>query len=396
MVKKPHPLSFEIVAKCTVTKARASVINLKHSSVLAPVFMPVGTQGTMKGITSKQLEEVPCEIILANTYHLGLRPGEKILQEVGGLHKLMSWSKSLLTDSGGFQMVSLSALAQVTEEGVNFTSPRDPTSTMLLTPEMSIGIQKSIGSDIVMQLDDVVPPLSKDERMVEATERSVRWLDRCMSAELGTDQNLFPIIQGGIDLGLREQCINEMLKKDLHGYAIGGLCGGEDKGSFCKIIDFCTSKLDSGKPIYCMGIGYCIDILVCVALGVDMFDCVYITRTARFGHALVASRPNSISLKQSCYANDFSPIEENCKCMTCTRYTRSFLHHALLQETTACHLITIHNLHFQMNFMTQIRESIIQQNFPEFVKTFLKRTYGEISSAPSWAIDALRTAGISL
>ena len=393
MIRAPHPLSFEIIAKCNTTKARASTISLKHSSVPAPVFMPVGTQGTMKGITSRQLEGVPCEIILANTYHLGVRPGEAVLQEVGGLHKLMSWNKSLLTDSGGFQMVSLSALAQVTEEGVTFASPRDPTSTMLLTPEMSIRIQWRIKSDIVMQLDDVIPPLSSGERMLEATERSVRWLDRCMAAELDADQNLFPIIQGGIDLDLRERCINEMLKRDLCGYAIGGLCGGEDKGSFWRIIDYCTSRLDASKPVYCMGIGYCIDILVCVALGVDMFDCVYITRTARFGHALTIS--GSLSLKQACYADDFSPIDENCKCMTCARYTRAFLHHALIQETVVCHLITIHNLHFQMNFMKQIRDSIINQTFPEFVMITLRQMYGEVSGAPDWVIDAFKAAGIS-
>ena len=243
---KSPALTFQIhsnLHKDDISQARASTVHLKHGSVRTPVFMPVGTKGTIKGLSSEQLLEqaLAPEIILGNTYHLALQPGTTLIDKLGGLHNFMNWNNNLLTDSGGFQMVSLLKLAEITEEGVKFQSHLDSTKTLILTPEHSIGHQNNIGSDIMMQLDDVVSSVNPDfERFQEATSRSVRWLDRCIQAhKKPLTQNLFAIIQGGLDVspnGLRDQCLTEMVKRDLPGYAIGGLAGGEDKESFWKVV----------------------------------------------------------------------------------------------------------------------------------------------------------------
>ncbi|KAI9590966.1 Queuine tRNA-ribosyltransferase [Syncephalis fuscata] len=248
-------LHFEIVAKCPTTKARVSRLHLPHFVADTPMFMPVGTQGTMKGLTTQQLEDLDCHVILGNTYHLGNRPGQELLDEAQGLHKFMNWSRGLLTDSGGFQMVSLLKLAEITEKGVEFEAPHDG-SRMLLTPEKSIDLQNSIGADIMMQLDDVVSSLTTGPRLEEAMLRSIRWLDRCIDAhKRPNEQNLFAIIQGGLMPELRRTCIDEMVKRDLPGYAIGGLSGGEEKDQFWRIVTLCTDLLPEDKPRYCMGVG---------------------------------------------------------------------------------------------------------------------------------------------
>ena len=240
----PHALKLEILAKCPTTKARVSRLYLPHFTASTPMFMPVGTQGAMKGLTVKQLEDLDCHVILGNTYHLGLRPGEETLNEVGGLHKFMGWKRGMLTDSGGFQMVSLLALSEITEDGVKFLSPFDG-SPMLLTPEKSMKIQNAIEADILMQLDDVVSSLTTGDRVVEAMWRSIRWLDRCIKAHKKTDcQNLFAIIQGGLDVDLRRICLDEMIKRDTPGYAIGGLSGGEAKDTFWRM---CVFQLTQSK-----------------------------------------------------------------------------------------------------------------------------------------------------
>ncbi|KNC78772.1 queuine tRNA-ribosyltransferase [Sphaeroforma arctica JP610] len=389
-----HPaLQFNIKAKCSTTKARCADLVLPHSVVETPVFMPVGTQGTMKGITFKQLEELGCQICLANTYHLGHRPGPELLEEVGGLHNFMKWPRSLLTDSGGFQMVSLLSLAEITEVGVKFQSPHDG-SSLMLTPEKSIELQNTIGSDIMMQLDDVVHVLTTGPRVEEAMYRSIRWLDRCISAHKNpTTQNLYAIIQGALDLDLRTKCIDEMVKRDLPGYAIGGLSGGEEKDAFCKVVSHCTDLLPDGRPRYCMGVGYAVDLVVCVALGVDQFDCVYPTRTARFGTALVKS--GTMSLKQRVYENDLRPIDEDCPCSTCKNYTRSYLHQIVTKETVACHLVTIHNIAYQLTLMKTLRESIMEDRFPGFVRNFFADMYPD-GKYPAWCIEALQSVNLDL
>jgi queuine tRNA-ribosyltransferase len=273
-------MAFKILAECPVSKARAAVMSLPHADVETPVFMPVGTQGTLKGVTPRQLEGLDCRILLANTYHLGNRPGCDVLERVGGLHKFMGWNRALLTDSGGFQMVSLLKLAEITEDGVKFRSPHDD-SEMVLTPEYSTQIQNTIGADIIMQLDDVVHSSTTGYRVEEAMWRTLRWLDRCISAhKKPDDQNLFGIVQGGLQPDLRKTCVEEMVKRGLPGYAIGGLSGGEEKDVFWRVVSLCTDLLPRDKPRYCMGVGYSVDLVVCSALGVDMYDCVFPTRTA--------------------------------------------------------------------------------------------------------------------
>ena len=300
-------------------------------------------------------------------------------------------------------MVSLLKLATITEEGVRFLSPHDG-SSMLLTPEHSMSLQNSIGSDIMMQLDDVLVTTSPDKvRMREAMERSVRWLDRCIAAHKNPDrQNLFCIIQVGLDLEMRRECCREMVARDTPGIAIGGLSGGEAKDDFCKVVVTCTELLPELKPRYVMGIGYPEDLVVSTALGADMFDCVWPTRTARFGNAV--TKFGVLNLKREMYAADFGPIEDGCGCACCRPVdqegsmgiTRAFIHHNAAKETVSAHLLTIHNVWYQLNLMREAREAIIADNFPEFVREFFGRLYPGRQSYPSWATTALRGVGIDL
>ncbi|KAI9309050.1 queuine tRNA-ribosyltransferase [Cunninghamella echinulata] len=388
-------LTFETVATCSTTKARASLLTLPHGPVNTPVFMPVGTQGTLKGVTPQQLKNMNCQIMLNNTYHLGLKPGKETLDMIGGTHRFQQWDGNLLTDSGGFQMVSLLKLAEITEKGVQFASPHDG-SLMMLTPEHSMALQNTIGADIMMQLDDVISSLTTGPRVEEAMWRSIRWLDRCIEAhQRPHDQNLFAIIQGGLNKDLRRKCVEEMIKRDTPGYAVGGLSGGEEKNEFWQIVSLCTDLLPKNKPIYCMGVGYAEDLVVCVALGVDMFDCVYPTRTARFGNALTMN--GILSLKTNRFANDFGPIEEGCDCSTCKNYTRSYIHLLISsKETVGCHLVTVHNVAFQLRLMNGLRNAIIEDRFPDHVKQFFANYFGDKSKYPAWAVSALQSVNVDL
>ncbi|PSN33026.1 Queuine tRNA-ribosyltransferase catalytic subunit [Blattella germanica] len=332
-------LSFRIKAKCNVSKARSSVMSLPHCDVNTPVFMPVGTQGTLKGLLPDQLEKLGCQIMLGNTYHLGTRPGPALIKKAGGLHKFMNWNRALLTDSGGFQMVSLLKLAEITEEGVKFQSPYDG-SEVMLTPEHSIEIQNSIGADIIMQLDDVVKTTTVGPRVEEA----------------------------------------------MHS-------GGESKDDFWRMVHLSTNILPENKPRYLMGVGFAADLVVCCALGVDMFDCVFPTRTARFGCALVLN--GQLNLKQKIYEKDFNPIDKDCVCSTCQNYTRAYLHSIVTVETVACHLLTVHNIAFQLGLMRSIRESIENDSFPDYVKNFMLNLFPS-KEYPKWIIDALAAVNIHL
>ncbi|KAL7627446.1 hypothetical protein AAE478_001639 [Parahypoxylon ruwenzoriense] len=394
-------LTFELVARCSfqTTRARASTLTLPHGPVQLPVFMPVATQASLKGLTPEQLEETGCRLCLNNTYHLGLKPGQDVLAAIGGAHKLQGWNYNLLTDSGGFQMVSLLKLANITEEGVRFLSPHDGTP-MLLTPEHSISLQNTIGSDIIMQLDDVLVTTSPDHvRMREAMERSVRWLDRCIAAHKNpTTQNLFCIIQGGLDTDMRRECCKEMVARDTPGIAIGGLSGGEAKADYCRVVATCTELLPELKPRYVMGIGYPEDLVVSVALGADMFDCVWPTRTARFGNAV--TRYGVLNIRNAKYTNDFGPIEDGCGCMCCREggmgITRAFVHHNTAKETVAAHLLTMHNVWYQLNLMREVRAAIVADRFPEFIRQFFANLYPDKEGYPKWAVDALRGVGVDL
>lgn len=303
-------------------------------------------------------------------------------------------------------MVSLLKLATITEEGVRFLSPHDGTP-MLLTPEHSMSLQNSIGSDIMMQLDDVLVTTSPDKaRMREAMERSVRWLDRCIAAHRNpTTQNLFCIIQGGLDLPMRRECTAQMVVRDTPGIAIGGLSGGEAKADYCAVVATCTRMLPDLKPRYVMGIGYPEDLVVSVALGADMFDCVWPTRTARFGNAV--TKWGMMKLKNSEFANDFGVIEEGCGCLCCRPrvdgnedkglgITRAFIHHNVGKETVAAHLLTMHNVWYQLNLMREVREAIIADRYPAFLKEFFGRLYPDRREYPEWAVNALQGVGVDL
>lgn len=393
MAAKPSALALKVLAECPVTKARACEMKLPHATVLTPVFMPVGTQGSMKGLVPEQLKELDCRIILGNTYHLGHRPGPELIRKAGGLHDFMKWDRALLTDSGGFQMVSLLRLAEITEEGVRFQSPHDG-SMMLLTPERSIEIQNDIGADIIMQLDDVVASTVTGPRVEEAMHRTIRWLDRCISAHKRPhEQNLFPIVQGGLNEDLRRQCARELVKREVPGFAIGGLSGGEEKNDFWRMVTASTDELPKTKPRYLMGVGFAVDLVVCVALGCDMFDCVFPTRTARFGCALVSS--GQLNLKSKSFSKDFQPIDKSCDCTTCAKYTRAYLHTVVTNETVACTLLTVHNIAYQLNLMRSMHKSIIEGRFPSFVKQFFKVMFPE-KNYPEWAVDALVSVNIVL
>jgi len=384
------PLMFQVLKK--FRKARASILSLPHGEVSTPVYMPVGTKGTIKGLTSKQMEDLGCKILLGNTYHLALRPSGDMLEKFGGLHKFMNWKYNILTDSGGFQMVSLSKLCEINEEGVKFTSPFDST-LMSMRPEDSMKIQNQIGSDIMMALDDVVKTTTQGPRMGEAQERTTRWLQRCNDGHKRKDvQNLFGIVQGGVDLPLRRKSLDDLIAMDLPGYAIGGLAGGEDKEDFWKVVDFCTTYLPEDKPRYLMGVGYPVDLVVCSCLGVDMFDCVFPTRTARFGTALTKYGFHKLVKPEN--ANDYTPIEEGCDCPTCTTYTRAYLYSTIGKEEVACHLITTHNIYYLLNLMGKLRESIINGTLENFVNDFLEKQFHKEKVIPKWVNDAMVKAGI--
>lgn len=390
---KVPPLTYKVMAECSSSKARAGLMTLRHSEVNTPVFMPVGTQGTMKGILPDQLIDLNCQILLGNTYHLGMRPGIETLKKAGGLHKFMSWPRAILTDSGGFQMVSLLQLAEIDENGVNFRSPFD-NSECMLTPEHSIEIQNAIGADIMMQLDDVVKTTTTGPRMEEAMHRTIRWVDRCIAAHSrDDDQSLFPIVQGGLDEELRKQCVAGLMQRQVRGYAVGGLSGGESKDEFWRTVHVCTDLLPKDKPRYLMGVGFAADLVVCVALGIDMFDCVFPTRTARFGSALVMQ--GQLNLKQKKYALDMRPIDEDCDCSTCKLYTRSYLHHIVTFESVSCSLLSIHNIAFQLRLMRLMREAIQRDEFPQFVRKFMATHFAN-EPVPNWIKEALAAVNIEL
>jgi queuine tRNA-ribosyltransferase len=374
-------------------------MRLAHGVTMLPAFMPVATQAAIKGLTPQQVESLGITLMLNNTYHLNLRPGIKVLDEAGGAHKFQGWNRNLLADSGGFQLVSLSKFTNITEDGALFASPFNGEPTML-TPEESISIQHSIGADIIMQLDDVVSSLTVGPRVGEAMHRSVRWLDRCIEQHEKSGrkdkQNLFAIVQGGLDPALRDLCLDAMIeRKDrVTGYAIGGLSGGEEKDIFWKIIKQCADRLPSDRPRYSMGVGFAEDLLVCVALGVDMADCVFPTRTARFGVALTFKGP--LNLKLGKHTKSMEPIDKNCPCPTCVSgMSRAVLHHIVTIETAGAHALTIHNLVFQAQVMGGARDAILEGRFPEYLRSFFFDYFGD-TGYPEWCVNALRSVGVDL
>lgn len=359
-----------------------------------PIFMPVATQGSLKGMTVDQILSLPNapSIILGNTYHLGLRPGPELLEEVNGLHNWMGWNRGLLTDSGGFQMVSLQKLSKVTEEGVLFRAPHAADSEILLKPEESIRIQNAIGSNIAMMLDDVVPSLTTGERVEEAMYRTIRWLDRAIKCHKRPhDQAIFAIVQGGLDQDLRKKCAEEMVKRkdSLGGFAIGGLSGGEAKDIFWQSVKTSVDALPEDMPRYCMGVGYAEDICVCVALGVDMFDCVFPTRTGRFGQALTFTKNEKISN----WKGMEGPIEPDCGCYACKNMSKGALY-CIKDTPMAGQLLSLHNVEFMGRLMSYLREAIKTNRLEEYLCKFFHNRYGD--KIEQWIIDALKSVNIDV
>ncbi len=354
--------SFQCQAACSHTHARAGVFHTPHGSVETPRFMPVGTLATVKGIIPQQLEAAAAQMILANTYHLHLQPGESIVQEAGGLHRFMGWNRPILTDSGGFQVFSLSELRKISETGVTFRSPRDG-SIIAITPERSIQIQNALGADVIMAFDECPPADATKEQVQIATERSYRWLKRCMEAhQYPQTQALFGIVQGGIHLDLRTIAAQQLRELDLPGYAIGGVSVGEAPELINATVSHTTPLLPANKPRYLMGVGTYREMVQAIASGIDLFDCVIPTRFGRHGTALVQGE--RINIKNAQYKRDFRPLDETCTCYACTNFSRAYLNHLVRsREMLGYIMLSLHNLTELIRFTQDIRTSILQDEF---------------------------------
>ncbi len=354
--------SFECQATCSQTKARAGVFHTPHGIVETPRFMPVGTLATVKGIIPQQLEAADAQMILANTYHLHLQPGEDIVEGAGGLHSFMGWNKPILTDSGGFQVFSLSELRQITEEGVTFKSPRDG-SMIKITPERSIKIQNALGADVIMAFDECPPADATREQVEAATNRSYRWLKRCIETHQNTEQQaLFGIVQGGIHLDLRQKAVAQLTELDLPGYAIGGVSVGEDPELINATVQYTAPLLPVHKPRYLMGVGTYREMTQAIAAGIDLFDCVIPTRFGRHGTALVQGQ--RINIKNAAYKRDYQPLDETCSCYACQNFSRAYLNHMVRsQEMLGYIMLSLHNVTELIRFTQQIRSAIFQGTF---------------------------------
>lgn len=366
-------ISFEIVAVDERSGARAGVIHTPHGDVETPVFMPVGTQATVKTMSPRELEEIGIQLIVSNTYHLHLRPGDDLIAEIGGIHKFMGWNHPVLTDSGGFQVYSLSDLRRVSEDGVTFRSHIDG-SYITFTPERVMEIEMNIGADIIMIFDEPSPypvPYHEAERAMELT---LRWAKRAKEhkEKIGSQQALFGIVQGSVYPDLRERCAVEMVAMEFDGYAIGGLALGEPKVEMVEAIRAAVKHLPEDKPRYLMGVGYPEDIIIGVEHGVDMFDCVLPTRNARTG--TVFTHRGKLVIKNAIYARDFTPLDPECDCYVCRTFTRAYIRHLFnAGEILAPRLATYHSLYFFAKFMSEMRNAIINNEFLEWKQEFLSK-----------------------
>ncbi|WP_269604436.1 tRNA guanosine(34) transglycosylase Tgt [Prochlorococcus marinus] len=361
-MKKPL-FDFKIKSRCKSTLARVCSFKTPNGIVNTPRFMPVGTLGTVKGVTSDQLKKTGAEMILANTFHLHLQPGEKIVQEAGGLHEFMSWKKPILTDSGGFQVFSLAKLNKIDDEGVSFQSPRDGRN-IFLTPEKAIEIQMALGSDIAMAFDQCPPYPASESDVEEACKRTHHWLERCINAHEKEDQAVFGIVQGGCFPHLRELSAKIVSGFDLPGIAIGGVSVGEPINQMHKIVREICPLLPEDRPRYLMGIGTLREMAVAVANGVDLFDCVIPTRLGRHGSALVNGE--TWNLRNSRFKDDYRPLDSSCPCEACTGYTRAYIHHLIRnKELLGLTLLSLHNLTHLIRFTGAMRKAILEGSFSE-------------------------------
>ena len=364
-------------------RARRGRLTLEHGVVETPVFMPVGTYGTVKGMLPRDIEDIQAQIILGNTFHLYLRPGLDVIREHGGLHEFMKWDKPILTDSGGFQVFSLGAMRKIKEEGVTFRSPIDG-SKVFLSPEISMEIQKVLNSDIVMIFDECTPYPATHEEAQKSLQLSLRWAKRCKEHHHNVLENknaLFGIIQGGMYEDLRDESLKGLLEIGFDGYAIGGLSVGEPKEEMIKVLDYLPEKMPEDKPRYLMGVGKPEDIVEAVRRGVDMFDCVMPTRNARNGHYFVTD--GLVRIRNSKYRHDQSPLDPHCDCYTCKNFTRAYLFHLeKCGEMLGSMLGTIHNLRYYQRFTQDIRNALDNGTFDDFVQDFYARRGLDVPPCP--------------
>jgi queuine tRNA-ribosyltransferase len=354
-MKFSEPFSFEILA--VKGKARAGVFHTPHGSILTPVFAPVGTQATVKSLTPAQIKEAGASLILSNTYHLYLRPGDELIASLGGLHEFMAWPGPILTDSGGFQVFSLAQMRKIDKDGVSFKSHIDG-SPQRLTPEKSIAIQENLGADIIMAFDECAEPYDR-QYSESAMERTHLWAERCINVKTRQDQALFGIVQGGIFPDLRERSAQYLSSLNLPGYAIGGLSVGETKTEMRETINLVTDILPKDKPRYLMGVGTPADILTGVENGIDIFDCVLPTRLAR--HHAAMTTTGRLNLMNASFARDGQPIDQSCSCYTCRTFSRAYLRHLITaREMLAASLLSIHNIHTLIQTITSLREDILE------------------------------------
>lgn len=361
-------MKFTLLKKDPNCSARLGIVSTTRGDIQTPIFMPVATHGAMKPLTPAQIKETGSQIILSNTYHLHLQPGEGLVKKAGGLHKFMAWDKPILTDSGGFQVFSLPN-KRITEEGV-FFKHEITGSEIYLDPATATRIQQDLGADIIMAFDECIPYPCDRSYAEKSTLKTIRWLKECQNAMADNDQALFGIVQGSVYEDLREMCAKEMRKLDLPGYAIGGVSVGEGLELLKKIVGFTTPHLPEDKPRYLMGVGLPEDILESVERGIDMFDCVIPTRYAR--SATLFTRRGRIRLTNKNYKRDFFPIDPSCSCYTCQNFSRAYLHHLFVSnEVLSAVLSAIHNVHFYLAMMAEIRHAIGEGRFPEYKVKFL-------------------------
>ncbi len=380
-----HPVSFEVVAECSHTRARAGLLHTAHGTIETPVFMPVGTQATVKGLTQRDLaEDLGVQILLANTYHLYLRPGHELIRKMGGLHRFMSWPNAILTDSGGFQVFSLSGLRKITEQGVVFQSHLDG-GLHTFTPESTVDAQLAFGSDILMVLDECTEYPVSHEHARESMHRTLRWARQAHEhfqrrmAESPAQHALFPIVQGSMFPDLRRECAAALVDLGSDGYAIGGLSVGEPRPLSMEMVEATEDILPRAKPRYAMGVGMPAELPEYVARGVDMMDCVLPSRNARNGYLFTSE--GRVIIKHARYKDDERPLDEKCRCYTCSRYSRAYLRHLFQSgEILYAVLATRHNVRRYLDIMGEIRHAIISDSFPEYLRC--------VRSAPSSDLDA--------
>lgn len=372
MEKKKQAISFEITHICKQSGARTGILHTPHGDVVTPMFMPVGTAASVKFISPEELYEMKAGIILANTYHCMLRPGEDVISKAGGLHKFMNYKNPILTDSGGFQVFSLADSRKITEEGVQFRSHLDG-SPLFISPEKSIEIQNKLGADIIMAFDECPPYPVTREYMEKSVARTLRWAKRCQDAhQRAGQQALFGIVQGGEFEDIRRHSAQELVKMDFEGYAIGGTSVGESNEVFYKMIDYSMIDLPKEKVKYLMGVGSTDFLLEAILRGVDMFDCVLPTRNAR--HGTVMTSQGRIDIKKVQYAEDFSPLDPECDCYCCKNYTKAYLRHLYRsKEGFGIRLLSIHNLRFLIKLMEDARKAINEDRFLDFKEEFFKK-----------------------